>query len=174
MTKPQIIRLVETAQALAAFYLEKPAVAKSKTSALFIASSDGGYYEEIFNAETTPERIIGAVMLMRKMTEKQKDVMATNPDERLSWLPHADYFLVSLFHHRFLDVSRQNEPAYIDTFFKTVQSRFEELYWGTVNQVIDYMDRRPTEAGYSHPKFFKTQTSYEELARQFVKTPIAT
>jgi hypothetical protein len=171
--KDKVIGIVEAAQAYAAFFLERPATAKSSTSSLFLSSSQGGHYDEIFNnTNVSPQKIIGCFDIVQAVIQKRKEIIEkmesdSGLGERFSWLLHADFFIVSLFHHQYFDSEQQGDDKYVESFFRDVKQNFETLYQDTIDKVADYMKERRNEIGYNHPKFFKSESGYGELKKLF-------
>jgi hypothetical protein len=54
----RIIRLKDGAQAYTATFYGQPEVAKKNVKKIFLSNDDGGYYEKIFSAEMTAEKVI--------------------------------------------------------------------------------------------------------------------
>ena len=56
----RVIRLTDGAQAYTATFYGQPEIAKKNPGKIFLSVSDGGYYERIFSADMTAERVITA------------------------------------------------------------------------------------------------------------------
>lgn len=169
--KSKIIKLHYAAQAYAAFYAQIPVIAKKNTTYLFLSKADGGRYEEIFNSETTAQKLLGAVCLMRRITERRQELVAqpktTGSEMQLKWLPHADHFILALFYHRFFDPDCAMDDQYIEQYFDYVCEHFDELYEDTVGAISGYIENRSQSPTYDHVKYFKSETGYIELCSLF-------
>jgi len=173
--------LKEGAQALATFFEQVPAIAKSQTSKLFLVHEDGGYYDHVFTVATEPLHVILAVTSLRRIGEIRK-LLARKEGDALeydsggwlleeqrrppAWLPHADYFLAGLIAHRFFDPACRADLDYVNGFLQWIRSDNESLkqaYSYLINQIERAVEQREEEYGYSHPKFFKSQGEYNLL-----------
>jgi len=179
-----VFTLKLAAQALATFFEQIPAIAKSQTSKLFLSQEDGGYYDRLFTPQTEPQHLILAVATFNRtgkirelITEKKADGVGYSDlgwlpeghDAPPIWLPHADHFLAALIAHRYFDQHREHDLAYVGCFLKWIESDDESLreaYKYLVGRVDEVVRGKEKEYGYSHPKFFKSQTEYNSLAQR--------
>jgi len=165
----KVIRLKEAAQACAAFYLQQPIIAKNKTAMLTTPVREDGIYEEVFDANTSAQRIIGAVNLLRRITEKRKEILRSGRPPSLAkhedWLPHADFHIASLFARQYFDPLYVTTNEQIEKFFAVIDPRFDNLFARIVKKIGPHLQRRQREPGYSHPRFLKTEASWQELLR---------
>lgn len=168
------------AQAFGCFFEQIPAIAKSRTSRLFLAGDDGGYYDRLFTPATDPLHLILAVACLRRVGKTRDflsgkiDLEDQNPSDWLPegseespvWLPHADHFLAALIGHRFFDMDSVSDLSYIERFLKWVEGgeeSFREAYRFLIGQIGKVVQEREKDYGYSHPKFFKSQSEYNDL-----------
>lgn len=167
------------AQALGCFFEQIPAIAKSQTSRLFLTGDDGGYYDLLFPPATDPLHLIMAVACLREVGKirdflsGKKDLEGQSPSEWLPegedspvWLPHADHFLTALIAHRFFNMDLRHDMGYIEQFWKWIESEeesFKEAYRFLIEQIGRVVEAREKDYGYSHPKFFKSQSEYNDL-----------
>lgn len=169
--KSKTIKLHYAAQAYAAFYAQIPVIAKKNTTYLFLSKADGGRYEDIFNSETTARKLLGAVRLMRRITEHRRELVAqptrSASELQLKWIPHADHFILGLFYHRFFDPDRATDDQYIKEYFGYVWENFDQLYEDTVSSISGYIMERSQSPTYDHVKYFKSETGYIELCNLF-------
>jgi len=165
----RVIRLKNAAQACAAFYLQQPVIAKNNTSLLTTHIDEGGLYEEVFDAEVSAERVIVAVELMRKITAKRVAIVDTGKPVRLAnyadWLPHADFYILALFARQFLDPSLLSSNESLMAFMSAVNPKFDSLFSSLAKKIGHFVAKRDKEPGYSHPKFFKTETSWNAIQK---------
>ena len=163
----KIITQKKGAQACAAFLLQQPIIAKNKTVILTTPLKEDGLYEEVFNQEISAARIIGAVELLRRITSKRKEILRTGQPTSLSkhedWLPHADFHILSLFGRQFYDPLRIKSNDDIDRFFQEIANRFDDLYSKLIRKIGPHLQERVKEPGYSHPRFLKTELSWQEI-----------
>jgi hypothetical protein len=163
----RVINLKEAAQACAAFYLQQPVIAKNKTAILTTPVAEEGMYEEVFSESISGQRIIGAVILLRRITEKRKEILRTGMPPSLSrhedWLPHADFHILSLFARQYFDPLKINTNVEIESFFAEVDDRFDDLFPRLIKKIGPFLQKRKREPGYSHPRFLKTEQSWQEI-----------
>jgi hypothetical protein len=164
-----VIRLKEAAQASAAFYLQQPVTAKSKTALLTTSMREDGIYEEVFDATISAQKIVGAVGLMRKITERRKEIVSTgkpvNLAEQADWLPHADYFILALFARQYFDPNNITTNDQVERFFQEVDTQFDLLFSKIVRRMGNIIARHKKEPGYNHPKFFKSEAGWKEISK---------
>jgi hypothetical protein len=163
----KVINLKEASQACGAFYLQKPVIAKNQTTVLTTSKSEGGLYEEVFDQYISAKRIIGAVLLLRRITEKRKSILRTGKPLILAkyedWLPHADFHIFSLFSRQYFDYVNMNNDDKIEKFFITVNQNFDKRFTSIVKVIGQFLRTRQKEPGYSHPRYFKTELSWQEI-----------
>ena len=73
----RIIRLKEGAQAYTATFFGQPEVAKKNVKKIFLSTEDGGFYEKIFSAEMTANKIVIAHQLKEYIDEFIRKVNKT-------------------------------------------------------------------------------------------------
>ena len=168
------------AQAMGCFFEQIPAIAKSRTSRLFLTGDDGGYYDRLFTPATEPLQLILAVACLRRVgmireflsgkiafeDQNPSDWLPEQLEEPPVWLPHADYFLAALIGHRFFATDLKSDLGYVDRFWKWVEGEensFGEAYGFLIQQIGEVVQEREKDYGYSHPKFFKSQSEYNDL-----------
>jgi hypothetical protein len=167
------------AQALGCFFEQIPAIAKSQTSRLFLTGDDGGYYDLLFPPTIDSLHLIMAVACLqevgkiRDFLSGKKELEGQNRSEWLSeaegspvWLPHADHFLTALIAHRFFNMNLRLDMDYVERFWKWVESEeesFREAYRFLIGEIGRTVKKREKDYGYSHPKFFKSQSEYNDL-----------
>lgn len=165
----RVIRLKDAAQVCAAFYLQQPVIAKNNTTLLTTPIVAGGLYEEVFNAEMSAQRILTAIELMRKITLKRKDIVNNSKPAVLAayadWLPHADFYILALFARQYLDLALLSSNETIVAFKEAVNIKFDSLFSSLVKKVGHFVAQRDKERGYSHPKFFKTESSWNKIQK---------
>lgn len=163
----KVITLKEAAQACAAFYLQQPIISKNKTTYLTTPIGEEGLYEEVFNQAISAQRIIGSVGLLRRITTKRKKILRTGKPPSLSkyedWLPHADFHILSLFGRQYYNPIKVQSNDEIAAFFSEVDIRFDDLFSRIVRKIGPYLQKRKREPGYSHPRFLKTEQSWQEI-----------
>lgn len=163
----KVITVKEAAQACAAFYLQQPVVAKNKTTLLTTPVVEQGILEDIFSADVSAPKVLGAVELMRRVTAKRKETLRTgNPAHLAShsdWLPHADFFILALIGRQHFDVTSIQSDDQITGFFEEVNRRFHAIHATIVKRIGPFLQDRVKEPGYSHPKFLKTEASWVQL-----------
>ncbi len=163
----RVVRLKEAAQACAAFYLQQPVIAKNNTSLLTTHITEGGLYEEVFDADVSAERVIVAVELMRRITAFRKIIVDTGLPVYLSnyadWLPHADFYLLALFARQFLNPSLLSSNDSLMAFMNSVNPKFDSLFSSLVEKIGHLVEIKDKEPGYNHPKFFKTEMSWKAI-----------
>ena len=163
----RVIRLGDAAKACAAFYLQQPVIAKNKTVLLTTLVSEQGIYEDVFDADTSAQRIIGAVELMRRITQKRKAVLSTGLPAELAehsdWLPHADFYILALIGLQYLDPIAIESDDHMVRFFGEVDARFDSIFATIVKRMGPFLHQRSKEPGYSHPKFLKTESSWRQI-----------
>jgi len=162
-----VINIKEAAQACGAFYLQKPIIAKNQTTVLTTTQNEGGLYEEVFNQNISAKRVLGAVLLLRKITEKRKSILSTGKPTILAkyedWLPHADFHIFSLFSYKYFDYVNMNTDDKIEKFFNTIMQDFDKRFTIIVKTIGGFLRTRQKETGYSHPRYFKTELSWQEI-----------
>jgi len=163
----KVITSNEAAQACAAFYLLHPVIAKNKTTILTTLGNEGGMYEDVFDDNISAPRILGAVSLLRRITDKRKEILRSGRPRSLAkyedWLPHADFHILSLMSRQYFDAHMVRTNEEIGDFFTELNQRFENLYAGIVKRIGPFLQEREKEPGYSHPRFLKTETSWQEI-----------
>jgi len=163
----KVINLKEASQACGAFYLQKPVIAKNQTTVLTTSKNEGGLYEEVFDQNISAKRIIGAVLLLRRITGKRKSILSTGKPSVLAkyedWLPHADFHIFSLFSRQYFDYVNMNADDKIEKFFATVNQDFDKRFTAIVKTIGGFLRTRQKEPGYSHPRYFKTELSWQEI-----------
>ncbi len=164
-----VIRLKEAAQACAAFYLQHPVIAKNNTSLLTTRIDEEGLYEEVFDAEVSAERVIVAIQLMRKITAKRSAIVETGKPASLAkyadWLPHADFYILALFARQFLNPKLLTSNESMIAYMNAVNLKFDSLFSSLAKKIGKLVAKRYKEPGYSHPKFFKTEASWNEIQK---------
>jgi hypothetical protein len=165
----RVIRLKDAAQACAAFYLQQPVIAKNNTSLLTTHIDEEGLYEAVFDAEISAERVVVAVELMRKITAKRLTIMETGNPANLApytdWLAHADFFILALFARQFLEPGLLLSNESMIAFMNAVNKEFDSLFSSLVEKIGQLVEKRDKEPGYSHPKFFKTEASWNAIQK---------
>ncbi len=163
----RVLRLKDAAQACAAFYLQQPVIAKNNTSLLTTHVAEEGLYEEVFDAQVSAERVVVAVELMRKITAKRLSIVETGKPAKLAvyadWLPHADFYILALFARQFLDPNLLSSKRSLMAFKNAADPKFDSLFGSLVTKIGRFVARRVKEPGYSHPKFFKTEASWNAI-----------
>ncbi len=169
--KSKVLKLLYGAQAYAAFYAQIPVIAKKNTTYLFLSKADGGRYEDVFNSSTTASKLLGAAQLMKRITQRRRDIVAgraSGPSpSALKWLPHADHFILALFYHRFFDPDATSDDAYVEDCFNFAQGDFDRLHEETVAAVSGHIAKKSRSRGYDHVKYFKSEAGYIELSNLF-------
>ncbi len=164
------------AQALATVYKQLPGLAKKDTAKLFFAKRDGGFYEDIFLPETSPEQVIAAISIMRsipKLRERLENSLASQDSPIPAWLLHSDSFMAAMFWMVTGDQGKTVDKDYLLKYAGWVQqvadAEVQAVYKDQVGAVDTIVKKNEMVYGYSHPRFFKTQAEYEKQLR-----PIAT
>ena len=169
--KFKVIKLHSAAQSYAAFYCQIPVIAKKNTTYLFLSEADGGWYEDVFNADTTARKLNEAWRLMGRITERRRHPTPLAGESESAggakWVPHADHFILGLFYRRFFDPDRVSDDEYVRQFFEWIEDEFDRLYEDTVRVISTHIDARSQSAGYDHVKYFKSEAGYIELCSQF-------
>jgi hypothetical protein len=163
----KMINLKEAAQACGAFYVQKPVIAKNQTSILTTLKEENGLYEDVFAPNISAKRVLGAVLLLRRVTQKRKQILKTQKPAALAkyedWLPHADFHIFALFAHQYFDFINVNTDAKIEHFFAKVNQDFDKRFTDIAKKIGGYLKVREKETGYSHPRYFKTEQSWQEI-----------
>jgi len=170
------------AQALATFFEQIPAIAKSRTSKLFLSQEDGGYYDKLFTPQTEPLHLVLAVTTLRRVGEIRQlitgkregsiqDAVGWLPegyDNPPVWLPHSDYFLAALVACRCFNPAYRYDLDYLMQFTGWIKSggSLKEVYKDLIKEIDGVVRGREEEYGYSHPKFFKSQSEYNSLRQE--------
>ena len=165
----RVIRLKDAAQACAAFYLQQPVIAKNNMSLLTTHIDEEGLYEEVFDAEVSAERVVVAVELICKITAKRLAIMETGKPVELAtyadWLPHADFYILALFARQFLESGLLSSNESMIAFMNAVNIKFDSLFSSLTKKIGHFVEKRDKEPGYSHPKFFKTEASWNAIQK---------
>jgi hypothetical protein len=165
----RVIRLKQAAQACAAFYLQQPVIAKNNTALLTTPKAQEGLYEDVFDAAISAERVMVAVELMRKITAKRVSILDTGRPASLAkyadWLPHADFYMLALFSRQFLDPAYQGSNELMLKFMNAVIGQFDSLFASVAKRIGSFVAKRDKEPGYSHPRFFKTESSWHAIQK---------
>jgi hypothetical protein len=163
----KMINLKEAAQACGAFYLQKPVIAKNQTSILTTLKEENGLYEDVFAANISAKRVLGAVLLLRRITQKRKQILKTQKPAALAkyedWLPHADFHIFALFARQYFDFVNMNTDEKIEKFFTAINQDFDKRFTFIVKTIGGFLRTRARETGYSHPRYFKTELSWQEI-----------
>ena len=106
-------------------------------------------------------------MLLRQITGRRNDILRTGIPRGLAiyedWLPHADFHILSLFSRQYFDYLNIGTNDEIIEFFKVINDRFDQLYKQLVRKLGIFLNKREKERGYSHPRYFKTELSWQEI-----------
>jgi hypothetical protein len=163
----KVINLKEAAQACGAFYLQKPVIAKNQTSILTTLKEENGLFEDVFAPNISAKRVLGAVLLLRRITEKRKQILKTQKPPALAkyedWLPHADFHIFALFARQHFDFVNMNTDPKVDKFFATVNQDFDKRFSSFVKTIGAFLKTRQKDPGYSHPQYFKTELGWQEI-----------
>ncbi len=169
------------AQALATFFEQLPALAKSQTVKLFLSQEDGGYYDKIFSPQTKPLHLILAITALRRASQirdlitgeevggSKTEWLPKGHDTPPIWLPHADYFIAALIGYRHFNLSYVNDQSYLERFaswLKSDENTLKESYKYLIEILYRTIEGKENQYGYSHPKFFKNQSEYNRLKQE--------
>lgn len=163
----RVIRLREAAQAYSAFFKQMPVIAKKNTSYLFIGTAERGRYNEVFDKDTTAERVILAVGLYERIKagKRRIDEYRAVLGLDLAWLPQADMFLLGLFFRAHVDPDRIGDNEYTKDLTEYLFTNFEAMYVDLVTTVDGFIENRKARSDYSDaPTFFKSDSGYLDLA----------
>jgi len=186
--KENLISNEKAAQAFLAFYLDKPAQAKSEKKRIFIKDGSG-FYKDIFNEsdEILPEKLLLSWKLL-KYVEKQKRLfqreyknVSEKEDEKkekmykLDFILHSEYFILNLFKD-FLKNKRYNVEKSRDNIISLLEimkseenpKLIKEIYNQIVETLSEYIEKLRKQPDYYHNKFFKNEKSIG-LVRNFFK-----
>jgi len=185
--KEKVLSNEKAAQAFLAFYLDKPAQAKSEKKRIFI-KDETGFYKEIFNEkdEILSEKLL-LVWRLLKYVERQKQLFRReykNVDEkedeekkkiyRLDFILHSEYFILNLFKDFLKDKgydveeNRNDIINLIEIMMSEDPKLAEEIYDKIIETLAEYIEKLRKQPDYYHNKFFKNEKSIG-LVRNFFR-----
>jgi len=187
--RERVISNEKAAQAFLAFYLDKPAQAKSEKKRIFM-KDESGFYKDIFdvNDEILPEKLIFAWKLLkfiekrkqsfRKKYKKLNDMSEYEKEKiyRFDFILHSEYFILNLFKdllkNKGYDVENNR-----DDILKLIeimendeeQNIMEEIYNQIIETLAEYIKELRKQPDYYHNKFFKNEKSIGLVRNHFKK-----
>ena len=187
--RERVISNEKAAQAFLAFYLDKPAQAKSEKKRIFM-KDDSGFYKDIFdeNDKILPEKLIFAWKLLKfienhkqSFRKKYKKLNEMSEDEKekiykFDFILHSEYFILNLFKdllkNKGYDVENNR-----DDILKLIeimkndekQNIIEETYNQIIEILAKYIEELRKKPDYYHNKFFKNEKSIGLVRNHFKK-----
>ena len=186
--RDKVISNEKAAQAFLAFYLDKPAQAKSEKKRIFI-KDESGFYKEIFNKndEILPEKLLFAWKLL-KFIEKHKqffrkeykDLSKASREKkekiyRFDFILHSEYFILNLFKDflkdKGYDTAKNNSVLELIKILENngKSNIIEEIYNQIIETLSQYIEELKKQPDYYHNKFFKNEKSIGLVRNYFRK-----
>ena len=188
--KERVISNEKSAQAFLAFYLDKPAHAKSEKKRIFI-KDESGFYKDIFNESDgfLPEKLLFAWKLLKLIEEhkqpfkkkyKKLKEMTENEKEKIykyDFILHSEYFILNLFKdflkHKGYDIVNNKDKILevinnLENNEKDTNTIMEKFYNQIIETLAEYIEKLRKEPNYYHNKFFKNEKSIA-LVREYFK-----
>lgn len=171
----RVIRLKEGAQAYTATFFGQPEVAKKNVKKIFLSTEDGGFYERIFSADMTADKIVIAHQLkeytddfIRKVNRIKAqssqplieiyrailgDAIADRHSDKVHQvLPQCAIFLCGTI---FRDITILQGPGY-SCIPSTLEKRGETIICEHLLHIMDYAKNNPDKADRSWPVLLKS------------------
>ena len=189
----RIIINEKASQAYLAFYLDKPAQAKSERGRIFLKESSG-FYEQIFNSkdELLPEKMLMSWKLLNYIEMQKKDYSkkyrrienhrkadSLSDSEKkeiydYDFLLHSEYFILNIFKdflkNKGYDILENRTD--LSEIIKKIDSNdriITEIYSIIIKKLSSLIKIRKLEPGYYHNKFFKYEGSIGIVRDKFHK-----
>jgi len=176
--KTKVIDNENSAQAILAMYLDKPAQAKSEKGRIFM-KENAGFYDDIFDKkdDILAEKILMSWKLLkyvemnkkeyrkryRNITENLTDI-EKNRIYRYDFLLHGEYFILNIFKDFLKDMgfdifTKKDDLLEIILKIENDDSKILECYKIIENIFAEYINGFKKQPGYYHNKFFKNEKS---------------
>lgn len=174
--KTKVIDNENSAQAILAMYLDKPAQAKSEKGRIFM-KENAGFYDDIFNKkdDILAEKFLMSWKLLkyvemnkkeyrkkyRSITENSKDV---DKIYKYDFLLHSEYFILNIFKDFLKDLgfdifTKKDDLLEIISKIENDDSKILECYKIIENMFAEYINVLKKQPEYYHNKFFKNEKS---------------
>lgn len=185
----RVISLKDGSQAYAATYFRNPELAKKNPQKIFMGSSDGGYFEKVFNEEVTAEKFVVAQQIKwhvdafvgQFMTRKRrkgrvsswvndyKDLLGSSLvekwEDRLDQvIPQSAIFLCAILFEDYVRIKKGKAEALVEA----LGSNGNTLVQDTLGVIIEVGITHSDAQGKSWPTLLKSQ-SFFELVSAFLK-----
>lgn len=184
--KVKLVDNENAAQAFLAFYLDKPAQAKSELGRIFM-KDESGFYDAIFreNDSILAEKILTSWKLLGYIEKNKKEYKKNykiadglskkkkNEIYKYDFLLHSEYFIINIFRDFLLNEkydiysNKDNLLAVIskiDGNDKVINNYYNEIK----NYLGEYISELKIQPGYYHNKFFKNENNIG-LVRNYFK-----
>jgi len=176
--KTKVIDNENSAQAILAMYLDKPAQAKSEKGRIFM-KENAGFYDDIFDKkdDILAEKILMSWKLLkyvemnkkeyrkryRNITENLTDI-EKNRIYRYDFLLHGEYFILNIFKDFLKDMgfdifTKKDDLLEIILKIENDDSKILECYKIIEDIFAEYINGFKKQPGYYHNKFFKNEKS---------------
>lgn len=174
--KTKVIDNENSAQAILAMYLDKPAQAKSEKGRIFM-KENAGFYDDIFNKkdDILAEKFLMSWKLLkyvemnkkeyrkkyRSITENSKDV---DKIYKYDFLLHSEYFILNIFKDFLKDLgfdifTKKDDLLEIISKIENDDSKILECYKIIENMFAEHINVLKKQPEYYHNKFFKNEKS---------------
>ena len=186
----RVISNEKAAQAFLAFYLDKPAQAKSGKKRIFM-KDESGFYRDIFdeNDEILSEKLIFAWKLLsfiekrkqlfKKIYTKLNEISKDDEKEKIykfDFILHSEYFILNLFKD-FLKNKGYNIENNRNDILKLIEimendeepNIMKEIYDQIIKTLAEYIEEVRKQPNYYHNKFFKNEKSIGLIRNHFKK-----
>ncbi len=182
--KNKVIDNENSAQAILAMYLDKPAQAKSEKGRIFM-KENAGFYDDIFtkNDDILTEKILMSWKLLKyiKMNKKEykkkyKSITESseNADEiyKYDFLLHSEYFILNIFKDFLKDMgfdifTKKDDLLKIILKIESNNNDMLKCYTIIKDTFAEYIDVIKKQPGYYHNKFFKNEKSIGLIRNYF-------
>jgi len=182
--KTKIVDNENSAQAILAMYLDKPAQAKSEKGRIFM-KENAGFYDDIFDKkdDILAEKILMSWKLLkyvevnkkeyrkkyRSITENSKDA---DKIYKYDFLLHSEYFILNIFKDFLKDMgfdifTKKDDLLKIILKIENNDNEILERYKIISDTFAEYIDDIKKQPGYYHNKFFKNEKSIGLIRNYF-------
>ena len=182
--KNKVIDNENSAQAILAMYLDKPAQAKSEKGRIFM-KENAGFYDDIFtkNDDILTEKILMSWKLLKYIEMNKKEYKkkyksitesSENADEiyKYDFLLHSEYFILNIFKDFLKDMgfdifTKKDDLLKIILKIESNNNDMLKCYTIIKDTFAEYIDVIKKQPGYYHNKFFKNEKSIGLIRNYF-------
>jgi hypothetical protein len=174
--KTKIINNENSAQAILAMYLDKPAQAKSEKGRIFM-KENAGFYDDIFDKkdDILAEKILMSWKLLKYVEMNKKEYKkkyrsiteSSNDADKIykyDFLLHSEYFILNIFKDFLKDMGfdifdKKDDLLKIILKIESNNNDILKCYTIIKDTFAEYIENIKKQPGYYHNKFFKNEKS---------------